>query len=104
MTSLLRCDRSGADAVADARDQEEEHDDEQQAVHERRIADDVAGFGIAQRRARRKRREQHDHQHAQEAEERKAQAARLGGRGLGRPLLVLLVNAAPPPHAIAAAS
>ena len=72
-------DRAGSGAVADARHQEEGGDDEQQAVHERRIADDAARVGVAQRSAGRQRGKQHHHQHAQEAVQRELQAARFGG-------------------------
>jgi hypothetical protein len=43
-----RRDRAGAAAVADAGGQEQQRDDHDQAVHERRRADDAAGVGIAQ--------------------------------------------------------
>ena len=68
MTSALPFMVLAPDAVADARDQEGQHDDEQQAVHERRVADDVAGLGVAQRRAGQERDQHDDRDDDQEAE------------------------------------
>lgn len=64
-------------AESDAGDEEAEHDDEEQAGHEGRLADDGAGDGIAQRRARRQGDQQHKAQHGQKGDARPAQALGL---------------------------
>ncbi len=79
MTSFGALERPGAEAVADARDQEDHGDDEQQAVHERRVADDVAGDRVAERRALGGSvRSRISASTAKERDQRPAQAARLG--------------------------
>ena len=72
-------ERPGAEAEADARHQEEHGDDEQQAVHERRGADDVAGDRIPQGRSLGDGDHQDDRQEAQEREECPAQSPGFGG-------------------------
>ena len=52
ITSTLILIVFAPEAVADAGDQEDQRDDEDQAVHERRVADDRVGLRVAQRRAR----------------------------------------------------
>ena len=79
-TSVLLLKVPAPDPVADAGDQEQQRDDEQQAVHERRRADDVAGDRVAQRGAGRQGDQQdHDDRH-QERDPGELQAARLLGR------------------------
>jgi hypothetical protein len=67
--------RAGRRAIGHAGDEEAEHHDEEQAAHEWSLADDRAGFRIAQRRAGRQRGEKHDDQHAEEGDAGPLQAA-----------------------------
>ena len=60
MTSVDVLHRSGADAVSGAGHQEQHHDEDDQAVHERRVSDERAGVRIAQRRSRRERQQTKD--------------------------------------------
>ena len=70
-------ERARPEAVADAGQQEHEGDDEQQAVHERRLPDEVARDRVAQRGARRQRHQQHADERRDHGHERELEATRL---------------------------
>src|SRR5262249_37402094 len=71
-------DRAGSSAITDARDEEKSGDDEQQAVHKWRSANDAAGLRVAQRGTGWDRAQQHDREEADGAEQREPQTTRLG--------------------------
>ncbi len=84
--------RLGADAVGGPGHQEQDHDDGDQAVHERRVADQGAGVRIAQRRTRRECQQTEEDQHRQQPEGRVPQPARF----VGGKLRALFGGASPP--------
>src|SRR5690242_19953042 len=67
-------------AVAPSANEEDQRDDHDQAVHERRVADDLAGSRVAQRRARDDREQRHRRDHRECAPQRVSQAPGLVGR------------------------
>ena len=73
-----RAQRPGALAVAEAGGQEQHRDDDDEAVHERRGADDRAGLRVAQRSTRQDREQGDDHGGDEQVDAREPQAALLG--------------------------
>ena len=65
-------DRAGADAIGPTAHEEEQHDQADQAVHEGRVSDQLAGLRIAQRPPRRDCQQCENRNEADETVERKS--------------------------------